>query len=161
MYYICNLTVARHMKSYHLWLIMSITWNSTWLQVAVAPGTDPRLPFFHVGAAALFAGPVRGERGGEEEADRSHWQGPSAGRGPAGCHPERPAKGDGARLVSGECKQRDHQSYKLIHVCEDMTTKIAVFLEGLLPAFCITQHLDHFDHSTYLHWVNKIMQNNE
>eukprot|EP00064_Thunnus_orientalis_P008755 superscaffoldBa00001065_g8778 len=51
------------------------------------------------GAAALVAGAVRREGGGEEEADRGHGQGPPAGGGPAGSHPERPTKGDGARLA--------------------------------------------------------------
>lgn len=82
---------------------------------------DPQLPLCPAGSAALVAGPVRGEGGGEEEADRGHRPGPPAGGGPAGSHPERPAKGDGARLVSGELVTHDRQSSKLIHFCEDVT----------------------------------------
>jgi len=58
------------------------------------------LPLSPAGAAALVTRPLRRQGGGTEEADGGHGPGPPAGGGPAGSHPERPAKGDGAGLVS-------------------------------------------------------------
>lgn len=73
MCYICNLTVGASYDIlpsviHHEYCINScLTANG-----CCACHRDPQLPFCPVGAAALFAGPVRGEGGGEEEADRSH-----------------------------------------------------------------------------------------
>lgn len=55
---------------------------------------DPQLLLCPIGAAALIAGPVRREGGGEEEADGGHGPGPPAGGRSAGSHPKRPTKGD-------------------------------------------------------------------
>lgn len=103
---------------------LSLIWYKllTWLQLAAIP--DTTVAFAFVGASSVIAGAFWGEGGGEEEADRSHWPCPSAGRGPAECHSERSAKRDRAWLVSAQC---EHVIIGLTNSSICVTAKLSVF----------------------------------